>query len=147
MPRNVKPPRAPGITQGKLSFDMHLVDIYLTGLQSEVEAKARRVARFREQMRKLDAAGGRINRPARELAARTLIAQIREMLSSNLMVRDTLQELLHAAQTMRDDLRQEAIEAPRDGSPRSRGAARGGNPDARSRSTPPRAGAAKARKG
>ena len=135
------------MTQDKLSFDMQLVDIYLTGLQSEVEAKARRVGRFREQMRKLDEAGGRINRPAREVAARTLITQIREMLSSNLMVRDTLQELLHAAQTMLDDVRQEASEAPRGGSRRSRGAAPGGNPDGRSRSTPPRAGAAKARKG
>lgn len=147
MPRIVKPARVSGITQDKLSFDMHLVDIYLTGLQSEVEAKARRVARFREQIRTIDAAGGRIDRAARELAARTLIAQIQEMLSSNLMVRDTLGELLRAAQTLLDDLRQEATEAPRGGSPRSRGAAPAGNPDARSRSTPRRAGAAKARKG
>ena len=136
-----------GVPQDKLSFDMQLVDIYLTGLQSEVEAKVRRVGRFREQMRKIDAAGGRTHRPARELAARTLIAQINEMLASNLTVRDTLQELLVAAKTMLEDLREEASEGQRGGSPQNRGAAPAGSPDGQSRSAPRRAAAAKARKG
>lgn len=148
MPKRVKPPlEAPPSANpsSKLSFDSQLVNIYLTGLQAEVEAKVRRVAKFREQMRKIDAAGGRTDRPAREAAAQTLIAQITEMLASNLTVRDTLEELLRAAKAVLDDLRQEAIAAERDESPRTHGAAPGGNPGARSRSKPRRAAAAKAR--
>ena len=141
------PTQAVAVPQDKLSFDSHLVNVYLTGLQSEVEAKVRRVAKFREQMRKIDAAGGQTDRPARARAARVLIGQIKEMLVSNLMVRETLQELLTAAEAVLDDLRHEAMTEKRAESPRSRGAAPGGNPGARLRSTPPRAGAATSRKG
>ena len=90
----------------KLSFDTHLMDIYLTGLQSEVEAKLRRVTRFREQMQKIDAAGGSTDRPARERAARALIAQVEEMLDTNLLVRETLQELKRLADAVLEDVRQ-----------------------------------------
>lgn len=117
----------------KLSFDTQLVEIYLTGLQSEVEAKVRRVARFREQMRKIDAAGGQTDRPARERAARLLIEQIKEMLGSNLLVRETLQELLKAAEAVLDDLRQEARTGRRAASRRSRAATAVGSPGGRAK--------------
>jgi hypothetical protein len=92
--------------EDKLSFDTHLMDVYLTGLQSEVEAKLRRVMRFREQMRKIDAAGGTTDRAGRERAARALIAQIDEMLDTNLLVRDTLQELRRLADEVLADIQQ-----------------------------------------
>lgn len=88
----------------KLAFDTHLMDVYLTGLQSEVEAKLRRVARFREQMRKIDAAGGPTDREGRERAARTLIKQIDEMLETNVMVRETLVELHKTAEAVLKDI-------------------------------------------
>ena len=53
----------------KLTFDSHLLEVYLTGLQAEVEAKLRRVGKFRELMRKVDAAGGKTDTEARERAA------------------------------------------------------------------------------
>ena len=77
----------------QLSFDTHLLDVYLTGLQAEVEAKLRRVGRFREQMQKIDAAGGQTNRVDRERAAKALIKQIEEMQQTNRDVREMLQEL------------------------------------------------------
>jgi hypothetical protein len=138
---------APTPAQEKLSLDTQLVGIYLMGLQSEVEAKLRRVAKFREQMRKIDAAGGRTDRAARAHAARVLIGQINEMLVSNLTVRDTLAELLKAAETLLDDLRQEATAAPRDGSRQIRAEAPAGNPGARSKSAVRRVAAATTRKG
>jgi len=117
--------------QDKLSFDAHLLDVYLTGLQSEVEAKLRRVARFREQMRKIDAAGGQTDRPARQRAARALVEQIKEMLSTNLMVRETLEELLKAAEAVRDDLRREVRAGRRAAPTRSHPAARAGDAEGR----------------
>jgi hypothetical protein len=89
----------------KLAFDAHLMDVYLTGLQSEVEAKLRRVLKFREQMQKIDAAGGRTNREQREMAAESLVKQIEEMLDTNLLVRDTLQELLTTARAVLQDVK------------------------------------------
>jgi hypothetical protein len=90
----------------KLAFDTHLLDIYLTGLQSEVEAKLRRVSKFRQQMRKIDAAGGRTDRAARERAAEDLLDQVDEMLHTNLVVRDTLLELKKTAEAVLADLRE-----------------------------------------
>ena len=46
-------------TDDKLALDTQLMDVYLTGIQSEIEAKLRRVAKFREEMRKIDDAGRR----------------------------------------------------------------------------------------
>lgn len=89
---------------GKLTFDTHLLDVYLTGLQSEVEAKLRRVAKFREQMRKIDAAGGRTDRQGRQRAAEALIEQVDEMLETNLNVRETLQELRKTAEAVLEDV-------------------------------------------
>lgn len=90
----------------KLALDTHLLDIYLTGLQAEVEAKLRLVARFREQMQKIDAAGKKTDTPARERAARALIAQVDEMLDTNLTVRETLQELRRTAEAVLRDIRE-----------------------------------------
>lgn len=92
----------------RLSFDTHLVDVYLTGLQSEIEAKLRRVAKFREQMQKVDASRGPTDHQARERAARALIDQVHEMLATNLAVRETLQELLIAAEAVLRDVQDAA---------------------------------------
>ena len=88
----------------KLSFDTQLLDAYLTGLQSEVEAKLRRVARFRTQMQKIDAAGGRTDRQSRLDAARALIGHVEGMLQTNLEVRETLEELRAAALAVLQDV-------------------------------------------
>lgn len=93
-------------SQDKLSFDAHLLDVYLTGLQSEVEAKLRRVAKFREQMQTIDAAGGTTNRAARERAARALVAQVEEMLDTNLLVRENLLELKATAEAVLKDVQE-----------------------------------------
>ena len=90
----------------KLSFDTHLLDVYLTGLQSEVEAKLRRVGRFREQMKRIDAAGGRTDVDARLRAAESLVDQVNDMLAANLLVRDTLQELKAAAEAVLNDVKE-----------------------------------------
>ena len=87
----------------KLDFDRHLLDIYLMGLQSEVEAKLRRVARFRAEMQKIDAAGGATNRPALQRSARNLIAQVDEMLDTNLLVRQTLLDIRATAEDLLRD--------------------------------------------
>ena len=90
----------------KLIFDAQLVDVYLAGLQSEVEAKLRRVAKFREHMQKIDAAGGATNREARVKAAKALVHQVAEMLQTNLDVRETLLELETAAKAVLEDVEQ-----------------------------------------
>jgi hypothetical protein len=89
----------------KLALDTERLNVYLTGLQAEVEAKVRRVQRFREQMRKFDATPhGRLNAQQRERAARALIAQVDEMIDTNLVVRDMLRELREAAEAVLADL-------------------------------------------
>jgi hypothetical protein len=88
----------------KLALDTQLMDVYLTGLQSEIEAKLRRVAKFREEMRKVDAAGGRTDRLARRRAARALIRQAQTMLETNLVVRGMLEDLLEAAEAVLRDV-------------------------------------------
>jgi hypothetical protein len=88
----------------KLSFDTHLLDVYLTGLQAEVEAKLRRVARFREQMQKIDAAGGRTDKAARQRAAQALVDQVDDMLTTNLVVREQLMELKTTAEAVLTDV-------------------------------------------
>jgi hypothetical protein len=89
----------------KLALDTERLNVYLTGLQAEVEAKVRRVNRFREQMQKLDAAAGRRNNlEDRERAARSMISGIDEMIDTNLIVRDMLQELREAAAAVLADL-------------------------------------------
>jgi len=99
----------PKHVQDKLSFDTRLMEIYLTGIQSEVEAKLRRVAKFREQMRKIDAMGGRTDRQARQHVGRALTKQVEVMLETNAEVRDTLEELLKAAKAVLADLERPEI--------------------------------------
>src|SRR4051794_17724590 len=98
---------AKAASNDKLSLDTQLLDVYLTGLQAEVEAKVRRVAAFRREMRKIDAAGGRTDRAARARAARALIKQVEEMLETNLLVRDSLHDLKSAAEAVLRDLEKE----------------------------------------
>jgi hypothetical protein len=88
----------------KLAIDTQLLEIYLTGLQSEVEAKLRRVNRFREQMKKIDSAGGKTDKASRVQAAQVLLKQIGEMLQTNLEVRETLKELQKAAEAVLKDV-------------------------------------------
>jgi hypothetical protein len=88
----------------KLALDTQLMDVYLTGIQSEIEAKLRRVAKFRDEMRKIDDAGRKSQKPGRQRAARALIGQVDEMLETNLTVRDMLLELKAAAEAVLQDL-------------------------------------------
>ena len=92
-------------SRDQLQFDTHLLDVYLTGLQSEIEAKLRRVNRFRQQMKKIDASGGKTDRAARVRAAKGLLEQVDDMLDTNLLVRETLQELRKAAAAVLADLK------------------------------------------
>jgi hypothetical protein len=88
----------------KLSFDAHLVNVYLTGLQSEIEAKLRRVAKLREHVQTVSSWHGHADRRSRERMARALITQVQQMLATNLVVRETLQELLTATEDLLHDL-------------------------------------------
>ena len=92
----------------KLALDTARLNVYLTGLQAEVEAKLRRVQKFRQQMHKLDASGvRRTNMQDRERAARSLVSEIDTMLETNLTVRDMLHELRDAARAVLADLTRE----------------------------------------
>jgi len=89
----------------KLALDTERLNVLLTGLQAEVEAKVRRVQRFREHMQKLDSSGvGRPDMKQREKAARALLSQVDDMIQTNVIVRDTLQELRETAQAVLEDL-------------------------------------------
>ena len=89
----------------KLALDTKRVEVYLTSLQAEVEAKVRRVRRFREHMQQLDvASSGRRNTEQRERAARTLIVHVDQMLKTNVVVRELLEELRGAAEAVLNDL-------------------------------------------
>ena len=88
----------------KLWLDTQQVDVYLTGLQSEIEAKLRRVAKFRVEMRKMDAAGGRTDRASRRRVAQALIQQAQSMLETNLTVRGMLEDLLKGAEAILSDV-------------------------------------------
>ena len=88
----------------KLSFDAHLMDVYLTGLQAEVEANCRRVSKFREQTKRLDSSDASTDVKARARMVEALIAQVHDMLATNLIVRETLQEVLQAAEAVHEDI-------------------------------------------
>jgi hypothetical protein len=90
--------------QDKLQFDRQMLDVYVTGLQAEVEAKLRELARFRENMRRLDTVGAGRNKEERLSAVRVLIGQIDSMLGTNKIVRETLQELKATAEALLTDL-------------------------------------------
>src|SRR5947207_14788869 len=97
----------------KLALDTQRLNVLLTGLQAEVEAKVRRVQRFREQMHKIDAGVGRTDLKQREKAARALIAQVDDMIETNLTLRDTLHELPETPQAVLQDLVDESAAPPR----------------------------------
>lgn len=89
----------------KLALDTQRLEVYLTSLQAEVESKIRRVHRFRQHMQAIDAASsGRRNIDQRARAARALIKQIDQMMATNLIVRDLLQDLRGAAEAVLADL-------------------------------------------
>jgi hypothetical protein len=88
----------------KLALDTERLNVLLTGLQAEVEAKVRRVRRFREHMQKIDKGVGRADLRQREKAARALISQVDEMMQTNMIVRDTLNELRVTALAVLKDL-------------------------------------------
>ena len=90
--------------EGKLALDTQLMEVYLTGLQSEIEAKLRRVAKFRDELKKIDAAGRRAEKTTRQRSARALMAQVDDMLETNVTVRDMLLELKAAAEAVLKDL-------------------------------------------
>ena len=86
-----------------LALDRELLDIYMTGLQSEVEAKLRRISSFRDVMQRIDAAGGTTDRVELQRAATAMIAQVEEMLETNLFVRQTLQGIRRTAEVLIKD--------------------------------------------
>jgi multidrug resistance efflux pump len=89
----------------KLALDTQRVGVHLMSLQAEVEAKVRRVRRFREQMQQLDGGpDGRRNTDQRRRAAGALIRQVDQMLQTNLLVRELLRELREAAEAVLADL-------------------------------------------
>jgi hypothetical protein len=88
----------------KLALDTARLNVLLTGLQAEVEAKVRRVQRFREQMQKIDVSTGRVDVKQRERAVRALISQVDDMIETNVIVRDTLHELRETAEAVLKDL-------------------------------------------
>jgi len=89
----------------KLALDTQRLEVYLTNLQAEVEAKVRRVHRFRQQMQDLDAApSGKRDTDNRKRSARALIDQVEQMLATNLIVRDLLHDLRGAAEAVLADL-------------------------------------------
>ena len=88
----------------KLALDTERLNVLLTGLQAEVEAKVRRVQRFREHIRTIDRRVGRADVRQREKAARALIAHVEAMIDTNLIVRDTLHELRETAAAVLKDL-------------------------------------------
>ena len=90
--------------EGKLALDTQLMEVYLTGLQSEIEAKLRRVAKFRGELKKIDATGRRAEKATRQRSARALMAQVDDMLETNVTVRDMLLELKAAAEAVLKDL-------------------------------------------
>jgi hypothetical protein len=104
LPENGAAMAADDSVDQKLSLDTRLVDVYLTGVQSEIEAKLRRLAKFRAEMRKIDTAGGRTDRASRRRAARALIQQAQTMLETNLIVRGMLEDLLEAAEAVLSDV-------------------------------------------
>jgi hypothetical protein len=90
----------------KLALDTQLMEVYLTGLQAEIEAKLRRMAKFRDEMRKIDASGKKTDKAARQRAARALLAQVSDMLATNTMVRDMLLELQGTAEAVLEDVQE-----------------------------------------
>lgn len=88
----------------RMSWDTHMLDVHLTGLQAEVEAKLRHVARFREQMQRLDDAARSTSLLERKRAIGLLLRQIDEMLEGNRIVRGTLEELRDVTLGLRDDM-------------------------------------------
>jgi hypothetical protein len=63
-----------------------------------------RVAKFRKQVQKMGSWHGHSDRRSRQQAARALITQVQEMLATNLIVRETLEELLTGTKALLRDL-------------------------------------------
>ena len=66
----------------------------------------RRVAKFREQTQKIDAAGGTTDKEARLCAAYALIQQIDDMMETNVTVCETLTELKTVADEVLKDVQE-----------------------------------------
>ena len=91
----------------QVQFDRQLLEVYLVGLQSEVEAKLREVTQFRENMKVLAVSRTPEGRGRQLEAVGKLTEQIDRMLGTNRVVRETLLELLEAAKALARDLRDE----------------------------------------
>jgi hypothetical protein len=93
----------------QVQFDRQLLEVYLVGLQSEVEAKLREVRQFRDNMRILAVSRTPGGREHQLEAIGTLTKQIDRMLGTNNVVRETLVELLEAAKALARDVRDEGV--------------------------------------
>jgi hypothetical protein len=89
----------------QIQFDRQLLEVYLSGLQSQVEAKLREVKRFRENMNVLTV----FRTPEGREAARTLREQTDRMLDANRIIREMLLELHEAAKALEHDLGNELV--------------------------------------
>ncbi len=88
-----------------VQFDRQLLEVYLVGLQAEVEAKLREVTRFRENMKVLASSRTPEARQQQLDAVQKLTEQVDRMLDTNKTVRETLAELRKAVTTLARDLR------------------------------------------
>jgi hypothetical protein len=82
----------------KIAFDRQVLEVYLTGLEGELEGKLRELRRLRSTLDDLDdvrhAHGERI------ATVQTLAAQIEGLLVGNRVVRETLLQLRETARTL-----------------------------------------------
>lgn len=88
-----------------VQFDRQLLDVYLVGLQAEVEAKLREVTRFRENMKVLASSRTSEARQQQLDAVQKLTEQVDRMLDTSKTVRETLAELRKAVTALARDLR------------------------------------------
>lgn len=93
----------------QVQFDRQLLEVYLVGLHSEVEAKLRELRLLRENMKLLAGSNTAEGRDRQIEAVEKLTAQVDRMLGTNRVVRETLMELLDATQTLARDLRDDGV--------------------------------------
>ena len=93
----------------QVQFDRQLLEVYLVGLHSEVEAKLRELRLLRENMKLLAGSNTSEGRDQQIETVEKLTEHIDRMLGTNKVVRETLMELLKAAKTLARDLGDDGV--------------------------------------